>query len=52
VWDVLLACPRVGRSQARTICERAQVWPHTRLSELMKRERLALIRALPKRLQG
>lgn len=49
LWDVLLACPHLGRAGARAVCERAHVWPHTTLGELLKRERLDLVKSIPKR---
>jgi hypothetical protein len=51
VWAVLLACQGLGPEGARRICIDANVWPHTRLWELTKRERADMIRALPKRVR-
>lgn len=49
LWDVLLACPKLGRQGARTVCERAGAWPHTHLGQLTRRERYDIVRSLPAR---
>lgn len=49
LYRVLLATHGVGKESARTICERAHVWPLVDLGMLTKRERADLIRELPER---
>ena len=48
LWAVLLACPGIGKDKARTVCERAHVWPHLTLAELTPRQRKVLLENLPK----
>lgn len=49
IWAILLACRGLGREGARRVCVDANVWPHTHLGDLTKRERADLIRVLPQR---
>jgi len=49
VWEILLHVPRLGRNGARQVCERAGVWPHTRIGELSSAQRQALLDHLPPR---
>lgn len=51
LWDCLRACPGMGRSTVRIVCERSGVWPHVRLGELSGRERTAILLALPQRVK-
>lgn len=49
LWYVLLACPNLGRTGARRMCEDAHVWPHIRMGELTRAQRTALMHARPNR---
>lgn len=49
LYDVLLACPKLGKRGARQICERAIVWPHLKMITLSPAQRRALVDALPPR---
>jgi hypothetical protein len=47
LYDVLMRCPRMGRSHTRAVCEGARVWPHLRMGELTQPQRTALLECLP-----
>lgn len=49
LWDVLRRAPNLGRKGAQKVCERAKVFPHTRMRELTDDERSRIIDALPPR---
>lgn len=49
LWDVLLRVPKLGRSGIRTLCERAQVWPHLQIRELTEAELSRIEDLLPAR---
>jgi hypothetical protein len=49
IWEILLASKHLGKEGARTILERARVWPHTRLGDLTRTEKYAIIKELPER---
>lgn len=46
VYAVLLRCPGVGKRKARTILERAEVWPMTELGQLVPWECERLLTAI------
>lgn len=52
LYDVLMACPLLGRSTVRVVCERASVWPHTPMSELAPAQRSSIVLALPQRVKA
>jgi hypothetical protein len=47
LWVLLLACPGIGRTKARIVCERARVFPNTPLGQLSAQQRHAVIDCLP-----
>lgn len=47
VWEVLLACPRLGPVKAKRICLEADIWPLTKLEELRPLEIELIILSLP-----
>lgn len=49
LYDVLLRVPRLGRKGIQHTCERAQVWPHLKLCDLLEDEVERLIDSLPER---
>lgn len=51
LWTVLLRCPQLGEAGARSMCERAQVWPLSCMHELTRWQRYVLIQLLPARVK-
>ena len=49
VGFILLTCRGLGREGVRTILERAEVWPYTKLGDLSKEQQERIIDELPLR---
>lgn len=52
LWTVMLRAPHFGEKGAKRVCERAKVWPETRLGDLTTEERDRIVAALPPRAKG
>lgn len=51
IYTVLLAAPQVGESTARKVLEEANVWPHTKMSDVPKLKRRLVVASLPERVE-
>lgn len=49
LYDVLLRVPNLGRRGIQLTCERARVWPHLKMQDLVEDEIDRLLEALPER---
>lgn len=49
LYDVLLRVSNLGRRGIQITCERAQVWPHIKMQDLLEDEVERLIDSLPER---
>ena len=52
LWTVMLKTPHFGEKGAKKVCERAKVWPETRLGDLTTEERDRIVACLPPRARG
>ncbi len=49
VYDILRRSPKLGKTGARRILEKAKIWPHTALEDLDETELEKIIHRLPMR---